>query len=120
MSQMYGNLVLYRATDSERNSEVFCYICSSGTYTLVQYTYNLSGKTLHIEETWRGASPYVREHYDQAASIQTSPSVWSINIWGEEAGGYFKFSTYFSVPLDEVPSDEWLQAFGLTPYVETE
>lgn len=107
--------VLFHGTDPETNAEVVCYK-STNTHsilsriTLVQYTYTLQDKTLYVEESWDGNSPYVQRRFgSEQGELQ------QVRIWGEQNGGYFECA--FSGP--EEMSVDFIQSFGLKPYVET-
>ena len=102
------------AIDPDKNAEVVYYTITTGTFSRVLYSFELDGKTLYIDEAWNGACPYAYENSQHASD---PGSLVMINFFGQQDGIYF--SGYIT-GRDEMPSDEWVQSFGLKPYVETE
>lgn len=88
----------------DRNAKEVIYVSLMGQpRRMVTYSYTSGTKTITVAE---------RYNLDESETIPNN-----ISFWGCCDGAYF---TGYVYELTERPSFEWVTAFGLTPYVETE
>lgn len=93
----------------DRNAFQYEYTASSGIEVrLITYTYENGGKTLKIWEY------YNLNDSALGAGSSTVPS--DVRIRGEDDGAYFQINLRGMI---QRPDYEWLQSFGIKPYVET-